>query len=106
MTTRARNATIMAATVVLIVFASWLALGLGGPTVTTMVGELGSIVASAFAAFCAVAAARVTSRPQRMAWACLSVGLFGWVTSDVLWSYFTHVAVDAPTSPGVVDLGY
>ncbi|OPX05975.1 hypothetical protein B1790_29765 [Mycobacterium sp. AT1] len=91
---------------ILAVFASWLAFGWGGPAVVTMVGELGSIVASAFAACCAVAAAHVTRGRQRMGWTCLSVGLFGWVTSNVLWSFFYHFAADAPPSPGVVDLGY
>lgn len=41
-----------------------------------------------------------------MAWTCLSVGLFGWVTSNVLWSFFTHFVGDGPLHPGVVDLGY
>ena len=106
MRARVRNTTTVAATAVLAVLASWLTLGWGGQAVTAMVGELGSVMASAFAACCAVAAARVTRGRQRMAWKCLSVGLFGWVTSDVLWSYFTHFVADAPPSPGVVDLGY
>ncbi|KQY07289.1 hypothetical protein ASD37_14680 [Mycobacterium sp. Root135] len=106
MTARARNGTIVAATVVLAAFASWLASGWGRPALVMMVGELGSIVASAFAACCAVVAARVTRGRQRLAWICLSVGLFGWVTSNVLWSYFNHVVDHAPPSPGLVDLGY
>ena len=106
MTARARNATIVAATVVLAVFATWLASGWGGPALVMKVGEVGSIVASAFAACCAVAAAHVTRGRQRMAWICLSVGAFGWVTSNVLWSYVTHFVADAPPSLGVLDLGY
>ncbi|TQR84839.1 bifunctional diguanylate cyclase/phosphodiesterase [Mycobacterium hodleri] len=106
MTARARNATIVAATLVLGVFASWLALGWGGPALVTKVGEVASVAASAFAACCAVAAVHATRGRQRMGWICLSVGMFGWVTSDLLWSYFTHFAADAPPSPGVVDLGY
>jgi len=106
MTARARNATIVAATVVLAVFASWLASGLGGPALTMKVGEVASIVAGAFAACCAVTAAHVTRGRQRMVWICLSVGMFGWVVSDLLWSYVTHFVADAPPSPGVVDLGY
>ena len=106
MTARARNATIVAAAVVLAVFACWLAFGWGGPALTTKVGEVASVTASAFATCCAVTAARVTRGRQRTGWICLSVGMLGWVTSDLLWSYFTHFAADPPPSPGVIDLGY
>ena len=106
MTARRRNVTVAAATVTLGVFASWLAFGWGGPVVTARVNEVASLAASAFATSCAVAAARHTRGRQRKSWACLSVGLSGWVASNLVWAYLEHVAHHTPSPPGLVDLGY
>ncbi|MCV7135563.1 EAL domain-containing protein [Mycobacterium hodleri] len=107
MTVRPRSrATIAPATGVLLVFASWLAFGWGGPVVTAWFSEVASVVASAFATSCTVAAARHTHGRQRKSWVCLSVGLSGWVASNLLWAYLEHVAHQTPSAPGLVDLGY
>ncbi|KAA0097725.1 bifunctional diguanylate cyclase/phosphodiesterase [Mycolicibacterium sp. P1-18] len=107
MTVRPRSrATIAPATGALLVFASWLAFGWGGPDVVARVNEVASLAASTFATSCAIAAARHNHGRQRKSWACLSVGLSGWVASNLVWLYLEHVAHRTPSPPGLVDLGY
>jgi diguanylate cyclase (GGDEF)-like protein len=107
MTVRPRSrATIAPATGVFVVLASWLVFGWGGPSVVARVSEAASLAASVFATSCAIAAARHNHGRQRKSWACLSVGLSGWVASNLVWFYLEHVAHRTPSPPGLVDLGY
>ncbi|WP_163795539.1 putative bifunctional diguanylate cyclase/phosphodiesterase [Mycolicibacterium sediminis] len=94
----------MAAT--LTVFAAWLFAGWGGPAVTRVVDDVGSVVFSTFAFGCAAWAAWRTTRLRRRAWTLLAVGLFGWVVGDLIWAYQTLVVGTPLESPSIADAAY
>lgn len=106
MTARPRSVTIAAATGALVVFASWLTLGWGGPEVVRTVGDVGQAASSIFAATCTILAVRATRGRQRLAWSCLTVGLLGWTAGDLYWLYASKVLHQTVASPSLIDVGY
>ena len=97
---------IWAMTVALAAFAMWLFTGWGGPSVTRIVDDAGSIVFSTFAFAAAAWAAWRTRQLRRRAWALLAGGLFGWVVGDLIWAYQSIVVGSPLASPSVADVAY
>ena len=91
----------------LVVFATWLAAGWGGPVTLRAVSDLGSLLASGFAAGCAARTACSRQGRQRWAWAWLTVGLIAWFTGDAVWACYELLG-DTGTVPfpSVADAGY
>ncbi|MCW2730842.1 MAG: morA [Mycobacterium sp.] len=106
MTTRSRRATIGVATVSLVVFASWLGFGWGGPTASTIVTNSGEIASSVFAMTCAAIAARNARGSQRVGWICLTVGAAGWVAGNLYLAGFEAVPHHAPRAGTIADFGF
>jgi diguanylate cyclase (GGDEF)-like protein len=97
---------ILAASLAVVVFATWLGAGWGGPDVTAAVSALGSLGFSTLAFGCALTAAIRTPLLRGRAWLAVAVGLFGWVVGDAIWACYGLVLHAEPPSPSIADVAY
>jgi diguanylate cyclase (GGDEF)-like protein len=106
MTSRSTTWVAAGATLVLIVFASWLFFDWGGRAGTTIASSAVSVGSAAFAAVCAVTAGRRACGRQRIAWLCFGVGLTGWVIGNAIWAYYLVALQEWPPFPSAADAFY
>lgn len=64
-----------------------------------------SLALSAYAAGCAIVAARTEDGPSRRAWLILAIALVAWATGDAVWLVY-DVLLRQPPSPSPADLFY
>jgi diguanylate cyclase (GGDEF)-like protein len=106
MATRSTAWIVTAATLSFAVFATWMFLGWGGAQATTIAGDVGAVLSSAFAVICVAVGARSVRGRRRIAWSCLAVGVTGWVVGNALLTYADAVGGGAPRPVSVIDFCY
>jgi diguanylate cyclase (GGDEF)-like protein len=93
------------ASIVAVIFSTWFVVGWDDEPTISIVTNVGTVLFAVFAAVCAGLAARSTTGRKRLAWACIGVGLTGWVGGSLMWSYYELVADVAPF-PSLADAGF
>jgi diguanylate cyclase (GGDEF)-like protein/PAS domain S-box-containing protein len=89
-----------------IAFVAWMALHLGGSTVTTAVDDIGEAVAAGAAAVsCGLAGLRTQGRLRR-AWILLAASAASWCLGEVVWAVSEVGFGVTPVSPSVTDIGF
>jgi two-component system, sensor histidine kinase and response regulator len=106
---RERKAFIWAAvaTVAIVLgFAAWIELQLGGERATIAIDDIGEAVAAFVAAACCAWAARRNSGRQRIGWAFLAASAAAWGAGEVVWAiYEVGLGVEVPF-PSAADGGF
>ncbi|WP_433717597.1 putative bifunctional diguanylate cyclase/phosphodiesterase [Actinoplanes sp. CA-051413] len=106
MTVRQRPPATVVVGLTVVVFAAWMATGLGGEAVTRAVSDVGTVLMTLVAGLaCLVRAARRRGRLV-VAWAAIGLGALAYCFGGACWT-FTEVVQgrDVPV-PGLPDLGY
>ena len=92
--------------VVLLVFASWLLFGWGGPATIAVISPLGSLTFTVFALACTGTAALTTTGRQRVSWGGLAVALLVWSMGNAVWAYYATAHNSMPPASPVFDVVY
>ena len=101
-----RGWAIAIATVGLVVFAAWVVFDFGGTAATNVAADVGAVAGSAFALACAASVAWRARGRQRITWACLAVGVAGWLVGNGLLTVH-HLFVDDGSRPwSAIDFCY
>jgi diguanylate cyclase len=95
-----------ASAVVLLVFASWLLFGWGGPATIAVVSPLGSLTFTVFALACTGTAALTTTGRQRVSWGGLALALLAWSVGNAVWAYYATAHNSLPPASPVADVVY
>ncbi|HEY1419807.1 MAG TPA: sensor domain-containing diguanylate cyclase [Candidatus Dormibacteraeota bacterium] len=89
-----------------VAFVVWMAVTLGGTTVTTAVDDIGEAVAAGIAAVsCGFAAIRTQGKLRR-AWTLLAASSASWFLGQAFWSVYEVGLGRTVPSPSVADIGF
>jgi hypothetical protein len=94
------------AAVVLLAFAAWIALSIGGATVTKAVDDLVTLAAAAFAAIACLRATRRVDPRLRRFWLLLAAASLAWTFGEGAWAVYDLFLDGAVPTPSYADLGY
>ena len=100
-----RSSVAVLATAGLLVYAALLVTRTGASD-HPLTGPVGLGVLSIFANGCAIRAARVSRRRQRLAWMVLSIGLAAWTAGQLVWCYVSLGGIPPIASFSAANLGY
>ncbi len=90
-----------------VVFAIWLAAGLSGPWVSSvLMDNLAEILAPLAAALACVRVARRRRGRLRWSWYLLGGSAVSWALGQMVWTYYALVAGQEVPFPSLADLGY
>jgi hypothetical protein len=91
--------------VAIVVFLSWVILGIDGARVTLQVDDIGQWVAAWCAtAVCGVAAFRAST--GRATWALLAASSFAWGVGEAVWCYYALLKDISVPFPSLADVGF
>ena len=92
--------------IISVAFASWIALQIGGASLTTAVDDIGEAVAAGVAAAsCAIAARRAVGQ-LRLAWGLLAAAAASWCAGEIVWSIYEVGFGEAVPFPSAADIGF
>lgn len=94
-----------AATVATLAFCVWLLGGWGSPETRIAVEDLGFVVLALFVTTCCGHAAWRSRGRRRAVWICVTIGMTGYTSGSVIWSYYEWWLAESPF-PTAADIGY